>query len=40
MHHVREKLRYRAASAIKSSPHLEQCVRWLLRRPAPDGVRA
>ena len=40
MHHVREKLRYRAASAIKSSPHLEQCVRWLLRRSAPDGVRA
>ena len=40
VHHVREKLRYQAACAIKSSPHLEQCVRWLLRRPAPDGARA
>jgi CelD/BcsL family acetyltransferase involved in cellulose biosynthesis len=37
---VREKLRYHAASAIKSSPHLEQCVRWLLRKPVTGGARA
>jgi CelD/BcsL family acetyltransferase involved in cellulose biosynthesis len=40
LHHVREQLCYRAASAIKSSPHVEQCVRWLLRRPTPNGARA
>jgi CelD/BcsL family acetyltransferase involved in cellulose biosynthesis len=40
MRHVREKLRYRAASAIKSSPHLELCVRWLLKRPTQNGARA
>jgi len=32
--HVREIVRYRAASAIKSSPPLEQCVRRLLGRAA------
>jgi CelD/BcsL family acetyltransferase involved in cellulose biosynthesis len=39
-HYFREKLRYRAASAIKSSPHLEQCVRWLLGKSVPTGARA
>ena len=38
--HAREKLRYRTASAIKSHPQLEHCVRWLLSRPAPGGAGA
>jgi len=38
--HVREKLRYHTASAIKSSPRLEHCVRWLLGKTPAGGVRA
>ncbi len=38
--HVREAVRYHTASAIKSSPRLEHCVRRLLGKPASGGVRA
>jgi len=40
MHHVREKLRYRAASALKSVPPLEHCVRWLLGKTVTGSARA
>ncbi len=36
--HFKEIVRYRAASAIKSSPPLEHCVRWLLGRPSAGGA--
>jgi CelD/BcsL family acetyltransferase involved in cellulose biosynthesis len=31
-HHVSQRLRYHAATAIKSVPRLEHCVRWMLGR--------
>jgi len=40
VHHVREKLRYRTASALKSVPRLEHCIRWLLGKTAAGGARA
>lgn len=39
-HHVREKLRYHTASAIKSVPPLEHCVRRLLGKAVAGGERA
>jgi len=38
--HVRERLRYHTASAIKSLPPLEHCVRWLLGKTVAGGARA
>jgi CelD/BcsL family acetyltransferase involved in cellulose biosynthesis len=38
--HVRGKLRYHMATAIKSSPRLEHHVRWLLGKPASRGTTA
>ena len=40
MHHVGEKLRYHAASALKSVPPLEHCVRWLLGKTVTGSARA
>lgn len=37
--HVREKLRYHAASAVKSSPRLEHWVRRLTGRPSPENAK-
>lgn len=39
-HHVRERLRYHTASAIKSVPPLEHCIRWLLGKTATGSARA
>jgi CelD/BcsL family acetyltransferase involved in cellulose biosynthesis len=38
--HVRGRLRYQAATAIKSMPALEHCVRWLLARTVMGSARA
>jgi CelD/BcsL family acetyltransferase involved in cellulose biosynthesis len=40
VHHVGEKLRYHAASAIKSVPPLEHCIRWLLGKTVAGGAGA
>jgi CelD/BcsL family acetyltransferase involved in cellulose biosynthesis len=39
MRHVKESMRYRAASAVKSSPRLEHYVRRLLGRASAEGIR-
>jgi CelD/BcsL family acetyltransferase involved in cellulose biosynthesis len=39
-HHVRGCLRYHTASAIKSVPALEHCLRWLLARTVTGSARA
>ena len=36
--HLREIVRYHAASAVKSSPPVEHCIRWLLGRPSAGEV--
>jgi CelD/BcsL family acetyltransferase involved in cellulose biosynthesis len=40
LRHVGGRLRYHTAAAIKSSPRLEHCVRWLLGRPGAGDGRA
>jgi len=39
-HHVRERLRYHTAAAIKSVPPLEHCIRWLLSKTVTGSARA